>query len=214
MLALLAPCQRLADIGTDHALVPLAAVERELAALAWGVDRRPAPLAAAAPQVAAHGRGRVTLLEGDGLTPLDAVAPDALVLAGMGASTMVAVLDAGRSVLAGVAQIVAQPNTEAHALRAWARARGWRLTAETLATHRGLWFPTLRLVPGAPDPVYNLAGFSPDELERLGPWLLRSGGPAVESWLSAQATRLARHGDQAAPTFARALALVRATWVP
>ncbi|MEB3222898.1 MAG: tRNA (adenine(22)-N(1))-methyltransferase TrmK [Candidatus Sericytochromatia bacterium] len=92
LLALLEPCDHLVDVGTDHALVPLAAVRRGLAVRATGVDCRPAPLAAARRTLMEAGEDRVALVLGDGLAGV----PDseAVVMAGLGTATMIHVLAA------------------------------------------------------------------------------------------------------------------------
>lgn len=47
VVAALAPCELLADVGTDHGLVPIAAVVRGIAVRAIAADLRVAPLAGA-----------------------------------------------------------------------------------------------------------------------------------------------------------------------
>ena len=63
ILALIAPCRVLVDVGTDHALLPIAAVERGVAARAIASDLRAAPLCSARPSILASPvRERVLLL--------------------------------------------------------------------------------------------------------------------------------------------------------
>ena len=89
ILAALAPCEVLADVGTHHGLVALAAQERGLAKLALGVDR-PQPLDDARLNHEAQGSpAAVKLIAGLGLGPAGAYRPDAVVLAGMGARAAV-----------------------------------------------------------------------------------------------------------------------------
>jgi tRNA (adenine22-N1)-methyltransferase len=177
----------LLDVGTDHALVPLAAVQRGLAQRATGVDRRPAPLAAALPAVAAAGEGRVTLVLGEGLAGLEDA--DAVVMAGLGAATMVRVLAGCQS--ACTRQLVLAPLTEPGRLRRWARAQGWWLTNEVLVQEGRRQFLVMRFTPGVgPDPAYDAAGWEPEALEVLGPSLLRTGGPAYQAWLASEIGRL------------------------
>ena len=112
ILAALAPCEVLADVGTHHGLVALAAQERGLAKLALGVDR-PQPLDDARLNHEAQGSpAAVKLIAGLGLGPAGAYRPDAVVLAGMGARLMLRILQERPDVLAGVRQVVLQPQTE------------------------------------------------------------------------------------------------------
>ena len=196
ILDLLTPCDRLADVGTDHGLVPLAAVAGGLAARAWGVDARPGPLEEARRTLAGAAEARVELRLGAGFAALADVAPDAVVMAGLGARTMLETFAAHPAVLAGVGQLVLQPLSEPARLRAWARGAGWHLVREALVREKSRWLPVLRFVPGAaPDPAYRLPGFTPAELEVLGPWLVRDSGAAAQAYLAHEAAR--RAADEA-----------------
>lgn len=208
---LLTPCERLADVGTDHGLVPIAAVARGLAARAWGVDAKAGPLAEARRTLAEArlaptdaGEQRVELRLGAGFEALGDVAPDAVVMAGLGARTMIATFEARPAVLAGVRQLVLQPLSEPERLRGWARTAGWRLVREAVVREKSRWLPVMRFEPGpermpgpgaTPDPAYAIAGFTPAELEVLGPLLVRGGDADARAFFAHEAAR--RAGDDA-----------------
>ncbi|MEB3329997.1 MAG: class I SAM-dependent methyltransferase [Candidatus Sericytochromatia bacterium] len=203
VLGLVPPCAHLVDVGTDHALVPLAAVQRGLAQRATGVDRRPAPLEAARRTLGAAGEGRVALMLGEGLAGLSDV--EVLVIAGLGAATMLQVLaTVDRRV---TRHVVLAPLTEPARLRRWAREAGWHLAGEALVAEGRRWFLALRLEPGAgPDPAYDVPGWEVEALEALGPWLLRRGGPAYGAWLAAEQGRLGALPPASGSSQARRLA--------
>lgn len=194
ILGLLSPCECLVDVGTDHALVPLAAVARGIAGRAIAIDRKAAPLAGAEANRAAAGLGaRVDLRLGDGLTPLAAGEADALAMAGIGGRLAVRILEAHPDRVTGFKQLVLQPNQEAEALRVWARRHGWHLVAETLVEERGLFFPVLKWVPGTgPDPAYVDTEWSERSLEVVGPWLVRERSAVTRKYWEAQRDRLRR----------------------
>lgn len=187
---MLTPCERLADVGTDHGLVPLAAVARGVATRAWGVDAKAGPLAYGRQTLAAAGETRVELRLGAGFEALGDVAPDAVVMAGLGARTMVATFEAHPAVLAGVAQLVLQPLSEPERVRAWLRAAGWRVAREAVVREKSRWLPVMRFERGA-DPAYALAGFTIEELEAIGPLLARDPGPEARAYLAHEAARRA-----------------------
>jgi tRNA (adenine22-N1)-methyltransferase len=206
VLGLLEPCGHLLDVGTDHALVPLAAVQRGLAQRATGVDRRPAPLAAALPALEAAGEGRVTLVLGDGLAGIPDA--DAVVMAGLGAATMLRVLAGCQP--ACTRQLVLAPLTEPVQLRRWARGHGWWLTREVFVQEGRRRFLVMRFTPGAgPDPSYDEAGWEPEALEVLGPSLLRTGGAAYQAWLASEIGRLGALVGRAGGEHLRLLAWLR-----
>jgi tRNA (adenine22-N1)-methyltransferase len=188
-------CAHLVDVGCDHALVPIAAVQRGVAERATGVDRAAAPLMQARRQLLACGEARVRLLHASGLEAWDDDTADAVVLAGLGARTIVRIIDTAPERLQRRAVWVVQPNTEWASLRAWARARNFHLHAEHLMEEAGRFFFTGRFqwAVGA-DPVYSMAEARPsaDALVVLGPWLWRARSAVYMRWLEKEARRQRR----------------------
>ena len=122
VVQLLQPCRTLADVGTDHGLVPVAAVLRGIAAHAIAADLREAPLRSARRNIERARVGeRVAIVQGDGLLALQGRAVDAVTIAGVSGQLMVRLVEAASQVLASVAQLVVQPNSDAPVVRAWAR---------------------------------------------------------------------------------------------
>lgn len=194
VLEALDPCALLADIGTDHGRVPIAAVARGIARRAIAADLRAEPLALARRHIEKAGASdRVTLVQGDGLRALGDAPVDAVVLAGMSGTLMARLCDEAPAVLARVRQVVAQPNTGADDLRAWARAHGLWLTCEHMVESRARSFVVCTFAPGAgADPAYTLPGFDAEALVRLGPLLLARRDPVALRWYRAQVARLER----------------------
>jgi tRNA (adenine22-N1)-methyltransferase len=175
IVQLLRPCALLADVGTDHGYVPIAAVQRRVAVAAIASDLRAAPLLAAAENVRRAGVGaQVSLMRGDGLLPLVGLPVDALVLAGMGGHLMLQLFAAAPPAFrAQLCQFVVQPNEDVHLIRAWASGAGFHLCDERMIAERGKFFTVCAFhrAPGA-DPVYARSGWSLEDLCRVGPWFL------------------------------------------
>jgi len=182
-----------ADIGTDHAALPLALIETGRCSRVIAAELHPGPLALARQSVARAGMGaRIEVRQGDGFAP---IAPDEIQsasLTGMGARTI-------RDILVRASwlppQLVLQPNAEPEVLRGWARSHGYHLSAEALIP--GFWrYPVLKFEQAAgPDPAY--AALPHVAALRYGPHLLRSADLHLHAELNAQARRLAaltRHG--------------------
>ncbi|MEB3196756.1 MAG: class I SAM-dependent methyltransferase [Candidatus Sericytochromatia bacterium] len=212
VLALLGPVNHLADVGTDHARVPLAAVRCGQALRATGIDRHGPPLASAAGTLARLGESRVRLRKGWGLGPLADDPADAVAIAGVGGATVLAILAADPEAWRAVKRLVVQPNTEVARVRAEARALGWHLLAERMVYERGRYFVVLALVPGeGPDPCHAetlqhwpqlFASEGPEGdldapsgaeqiawLDLLGPHLLRHPRPIYLRWLQGEVKR-------------------------
>ena len=102
------PGRPLADIGTDHALVPAALVLEGTVPRALACDRAADPLARARVTIDRLGLAeRIALRQGEGLAPIedeDDVAT--VVIAGVGAQTMVAILAADPRRVRRLARVV------------------------------------------------------------------------------------------------------------
>ena len=138
-------CVRVIDVGTDHAQLPLALLHIERVQRAIGVDKSALPLAQA--RVNRMNAGCKDLLDlrcADGLQGLNPEPDDVVVMAGMGAHTMVQILE--ESDWRGT--LVLQPNRDVPQLRRWLCNNGWSLDIETLIKSNGQWFWTSRWFHG------------------------------------------------------------------
>jgi tRNA A22 N-methylase len=194
LLGLIHPCAVLADVGTDHALLPIAAVSRGVTQRALATDLREAPLAGARTQIERMGAAdRVIVLRGDGLSCLQHRGVDCVVIAGMSGTTMLRMLEAAPQVLATVKQLILQPNQSVHELRAWALRNGWHLRDEHMLEERGQFFVVCAFTPGrGDDPAYALDGWTERALCAVGPGFLTRKDAVALRWFERQRARLAR----------------------
>ncbi len=205
------PGRPIADIGTDHGLLPCWLLAEGRVPVAIGIDLRPGPLRAARQTAADWGLSgdpRLSLRQGDGLQPLAPSEVDTVVIAGMGGLRIAALLHAAPRQRAALRRLVLQPNTEAPALRAALQDLGWRLVDEVICVEGGRDFLTLVAEPGAGAPLTDA------EL-LLGPVLLRDRPPSFLAWLGREKARLqaaavaAQAGSGRVPdALARSLAIV------
>jgi tRNA A22 N-methylase len=193
LLGLLRPCATLADIGTDHGLLPVAAVARGVAQRALAVDLREAPLAGARTLIERAGLAdHVSAVRGDGLAALTERGIDAVTIAGMSGKSMLRILELAPDVLAGVRQLILQPNQNAPELRAWALRSGWHLHAEHMLEERDQFFVVCAFVAGVgADPAYAVAGWTEHALCTVGPGLLARNDAVARRWFERQRARVA-----------------------
>lgn len=165
-----------ADIGSDHAGLPIALIRSGRARRCVVVELNPGPLAHARRNVAAAGLNDVIEVRaGDGFAPLTPGEVGSASLTGMGARTILGVLERAGERLPPA--LVLQPNDSPLPLRQWARGHGYHLKAEVLAP--GFWtYPVLRVeAHGGPDPAY--ADLPLDAALRYGPLLLHGRDPLL-----------------------------------
>jgi tRNA (adenine22-N1)-methyltransferase len=181
---------RLADIGSDHALLPVAAVESGRAVFAIAGEVNEGPFEAARKGVAEAGQGKViSVRRGDGLEVLEPGEVDSITIAGMGGALIAAILDRGRlqGKLEGVTTLALQPNVGEDILRRWLLNHGWVLTAEQILEEDGKIYEILTAVPAAKsegltnEEVYGALALADgkvicdqNRLLQMGPWLLRA----------------------------------------
>ncbi|HKO91388.1 MAG TPA: class I SAM-dependent methyltransferase [Polyangiaceae bacterium] len=209
LLELLRPCALLADVGTDHALLPVAAVARGLAERAIAVDLRAAPLVGARANIERSGLSqRVSAVRGDGLLPLPRVGLQAVVMAGMSGESMLRILEAAPHVLAAVEQLILQPNQDVPRLRAWAQKNGWHLRDERMLEERGQYFVVCAFVRGTgQDPAYRMPGWSDAALCCVGPWLLARKDAVAQRWFERQRARASHWVERGVSRFGPELEL-------
>ncbi|AKG35732.1 tRNA (adenine(22)-N(1))-methyltransferase [Paenibacillus durus] len=190
---------KLADIGSDHALLPLAAVQTGRAVSAVAGEVNPGPHRAAEKAVQDAGlNDRISVRRGDGLEVLQPEEADCITIAGMGGALIASILNRGNmeGKLAAVRTLVLQPNVGEDILRRWLLDNGWVLTAEALLEEDGKRYEVLTAVledtatgltnEGLYADAARAGGERPYSMETLlhmGPWLIRQKGPVfVAKW--------------------------------
>jgi tRNA (adenine22-N1)-methyltransferase len=182
----------LADVGTDHALLPAHAVLRGIAARAIAVDVREAPLVQARATLARFGlTERVMVKQGDGLEPLAGHAVDVAVLAGLRGVTFLAWCRRAPGVVMSLRRLVVQPNGDLAEVRAWAHGEGLWLVDEKITWERGRCFVSCAFEPGrGPDPAYVEGSLSLTQAFELGPWLVRRRALGADELYAQHVSRL------------------------
>lgn len=123
---------RMADIGCDHAYLPIALLQRGQVAHAIGCDINVGPLSGAKKNAQSVGLD-AALLElrlGNGLAPLAPGEVNVVTLAGMGAGLMTDILDASPDVVAQLQRIVVSPNVAPWLMRRWGMEHGFAVVSE------------------------------------------------------------------------------------
>ncbi|MDD4238723.1 MAG: class I SAM-dependent methyltransferase [Desulfotomaculaceae bacterium] len=164
-----------ADIGTDHAYLPIFLIKQGICRFVIATDLREGPFQSAVHKIKEHVlEDRIGLRLGDGLQPLKPGEAEVVVLAGMGGNTIRGILAGAPQTLAGIKRLVLQPMTDAGDLRVWLAANGWKIADEELVEDDGRIYVIIAAEPGREvtyDPVYLELG--PRLLEKRSPLLGR-----------------------------------------
>ncbi len=158
---------RLADVGCDHAYLPIALIQEGKIPSAVAMDVNQGPLLRAKEHVHACGLDTyIALRRSDGLAELRPGEADTVLIAGMGGMLMRRILSGGSHCLGLVRELVLQPQSEIHLVRRWLAQNGFCITDEEIVLDAGKYYPMFRAVPGD--------GGTPDEAELI------YGNPALQ----------------------------------
>lgn len=178
----------LADIGTDHAYLPVWLIQNKLIHHAIAADIAAGPCQAARATVNRYGLSLlVDIRQGSGFSILEPGEVGTVVLAGMGAATMVAILDAAPQVVRALNLLILQPMNGASLLRKWAQENGFYVHQEKLCRENDRFYVVMTLKHCFKQTV----NYSPLEMV-LGPCLLQGKSPFWKGYLE----ELRRHYEQ------------------
>ena len=183
-----------ADIGTDHAYLPVWLLEQGVIASAVAGDIAAGPCQAAQTTVAMHGAASsIAVRQGSGLAVLSPGEADCIAICGMGGSTIISILAADMAVAKGAQRLLLQPMAGAAALRRWLVAQGWCITREALVDDEPHFYEII-----CAERAEKYAARASDageqcysEVEYLvGPALLRDGHPLLAKHIARQQASL------------------------
>ena len=144
---LIPPRLAVADVGTDHGLLPIALMRRGTVKRVIAIDRRPTPLALATANIAAAGLSeRIDLRLGDGIRALKPGEAAVAILAGLGCRTICRLIAAADTDGLGLCWLVLQPERDPWLLRAFLAGQGWRIEDEALVTDGGRLYTAIRAI--------------------------------------------------------------------
>lgn len=192
--ALVRPGSRLADIGTDHAYLPVHLVQAGVCPSAIASDIGAGPLEAARRTVTENGlTSEIALRLGDGLATVTADEVEDIAIAGMGGETIAAILEAVPWVKDARLRLILQPMTRAEDLRRWLLTNGFSVIEEHLIIDGRHLYPVLAA-------EYTAATCEDDLLIYGGFFTAEEGRPyrqMMAEHLARKASGLAYGGDTA-----------------
>lgn len=178
---------RFADIGTDHALLPVYLARNGKISYAVAGDVNAGPVEAAKRQVAEAGlEDIVSVRLGDGISVLAPCEVDTVCIAGMGGSLMARILDQAGERLNGVDTLVLSPHVAEDAVRRWLVRHQYVLDQELLLEEEGIIYTLLRATRVSDETefqnkhswLYNEELLAPG-LRRISALLLYEMGPLL-----------------------------------
>ena len=127
-----------ADVGTDHAHLPIALCLAEICPRVIASDVRDGPIASARENICRYGlQDRITVVKTDGLHGIEQYDPDDILISGMGGELIVRILSEAPFTRQSGKRLVLQPQTHAELVRAYLLEAGFRILSEAVAQDDG-----------------------------------------------------------------------------
>jgi tRNA (adenine22-N1)-methyltransferase len=147
-------CAVLADIGTDHAMLPVAAVQLNMVVRAIACDIAPGPLSQAVTGIYNSKMGdRIITRLGDGFDPLAEGEADVAVIAGIGGLNIVGILERGSAKAKSVKRLILQPQSDTVKLRKNLHRLGYFIADERLAREGDRFYVIIVITPSSGTPL-------------------------------------------------------------
>lgn len=142
---------RVADIGTDHAYLPVYLVQEHIAPCAVATDIRRGPVQAALKTVQqAALTDKICVRLGDGLSPVSPDEAEDIVIAGMGGETIVQILSAAPWVQSPHYRLILQPMSKPEQLHQYLLQNGFEIEREFLVADGHTYIVLTAVYTGCP----------------------------------------------------------------
>ncbi|WP_027365805.1 tRNA (adenine(22)-N(1))-methyltransferase [Desulfotruncus alcoholivorax] len=130
-----------ADIGTDHAFLPVYLIQTGKAKKVLAGEVTPGPYHTARETVRSFKlEQQIDVRIGNGLAIMQPGEADVAVLAGMGGRTIISILIAGSEVLEAIKRLIIQPMRDVTVVRRWLVENGWCLADEEMVYEDGHYY--------------------------------------------------------------------------
>lgn len=180
---------RVADVGTDHAYIPIALVQEGRIPGAVAMDVNTGPLERARLHIAENRlEEKIELRLSDGLAALSPGETDSVVIAGMGGGLVIRILTEGAQTVRGVKECILQPQSEIEKVRAFLLEEGFLFLQENMVLEDGKYYPMMKVQPPKSEAVHSdasgngVCAWNETEL-RYGKLLLESRNEVLRSFL-------------------------------
>lgn len=192
------PGDRVADVGCDHGYLGIHLLTKGIAKSVIASDIRPQPLQCAVRNAAKYGLSdKMSFHLSDGVQgiPRDF---DTLVCAGMGADTMVSILEAAPWLKSAQYRLILQCQSKTPMLRAYLSQNGWRIAEETVLRDGRFLYTVMgvRYEPDYPRLTEAECHFPPALLENPSKEV-----PAYYRWIVGGLALISAHQPEKKPLF-------------
>ncbi|MBQ2663642.1 MAG: SAM-dependent methyltransferase [Clostridia bacterium] len=147
--------KKIADIGTDHAYIPIYLIENSLAGYVIASDINKGPLLIAGDNIKNHNlTEKIETRLGGGLSVLKENEADTIIIAGMGGILISEIIDADIEI-AKKSNLILQPMNAQYELRKYLLSHGFKITNEDIAVEGFKVYNLIEAASGEQQPFEN-----------------------------------------------------------
>ena len=126
-------CNVLADIGTDHAYIPIYLVQNGVCQKAIASDVKIGPVKMASNNISLYKLSeKIETRLGNGLDTIEINEADSIIIAGMGGTLLTELLEANKPKAVGTKTLVLQPMNDLHVVRKWLYENAFEINDEEM----------------------------------------------------------------------------------
>lgn len=139
---------KVVDIGTDHAYIPIYLIEENKSPAVIAMDINEGPLKIAESHIKEkHFQDKIEVRLSNGFEKLKAYEADTAVIAGMGGALVIRILDTYRNVTDSLKEIILQPQSELAKVRQYLLTEGFAVVEEEMVVEDGKYYPMMKVLP-------------------------------------------------------------------
>lgn len=138
-----------ADIGTDHAYVPIYLHKKGNVEKVIACDINKKPLQKAQQNIKLHhAENKIITRLGNGLQPLQPYEVDSIVISGMGGMLMIELMEQSLNIIKTIKELILCPHLDVTAVRKYLHNIGYVITDEKMIQEWDNFYTILRAIPG------------------------------------------------------------------
>ncbi len=180
-------CSVVADIGTDHAYIPVYLIQQEKCCYAIASDVKPGPIQVANRNISKYKLSdKIETRMGSGLETLKENEADAVIIAGMGGTLLAELLDAHPEKVSGNTLLVLQPMNDLHVVRKWLYDNRFEIRDEELIAEGNKIYCVLTASYNGKYKEYN------DFELHVGELLIEKRDPLLQAYCKMKASQIDR----------------------
>ena len=134
-----------ADIGTDHAHIPIYLIKNNIISKAYACDINAGPLEKAKENINYYGVKNIELRLSNGLEKLKTDEADTFIIAGMGGELIIDILDRGQGFFDKKNTFILSPHTKIEEVRNYLLRKGLKILKEDMCIDEGKFYTVMEV---------------------------------------------------------------------